>query len=53
MVMTLHSSVSGAVTYNKRPGAVLNAGNIIARLEVTFRLTTLLLSISVSWLGVD
>ncbi|XP_043240119.1 acetyl-CoA carboxylase-like isoform X2 [Amphibalanus amphitrite] len=34
MVMTLHSSVSGSVTYNKRPGAVLNAGNIIARLEV-------------------
>ncbi|XP_037086840.1 LOW QUALITY PROTEIN: acetyl-CoA carboxylase-like [Pollicipes pollicipes] len=34
MVMTLHTVVSGVITYNKRPGAVLNAGNIIARLEV-------------------
>lgn len=34
MVMTLTASESGLVTYVKRPGAVLDAGSIIATLEL-------------------
>lgn len=34
MVMTLTASESGSVFYTKRPGAVLDAGSIIATLEL-------------------
>lgn len=34
MVMTLTANEAGAVTYCKRPGAVLEAGTIIATLEL-------------------
>lgn len=34
MVMTLTTNESGLIQYNKRPGAVLDAGSLIARLEL-------------------
>lgn len=34
MVMTLTASEAGIITYNKRSGAVLEAGSIIATLEL-------------------
>lgn len=34
MVMTLTANESGLITYVKRPGAVLDAGSVIATLEL-------------------
>lgn len=34
MVMTLTASEAGCISYSKRPGAVLDAGSIIAILEL-------------------
>lgn len=34
MVMTLTASESGLITYVKRPGAVLDAGSVIATLDL-------------------